>query len=750
MNLQSDLRIAIDISLEDAKHRRHEYAGIEHLLLAMLNGPEVQNCLEGCGANVEQLRDLLEGYLGSELERLPDGPARPASPTLGFQRVIQRAALHCHSAGKEEVLDLNVLVAMFAEPDCDAVAFLNELGVTRFDIIAWISHGVTKENEPQFDPDDEDEDEGGPMGPGGRRQQRDPLDAFCIDLNAEAREGNIDPLIGRDREVERIIHVLARRRKNNPILVGDSGVGKTALVEGLARHIVEGNVPEILSDATIYSLDMGSLLAGTRFRGDFEKRMKAVVKRLESMEGAVLFIDEIHTLIGAGSASGGTMDAANLLKPGLASGRIRCIGSTTYEEFRTVFQRDRALARRFQKVELGEPTISETIAILEGLRPRYEAFHEVTYTRPALRAAAELSQQYLRERRLPDKAIDLIDEAGAAARVSGNRRRVGAPQIEATIATMAQIPKKRATRSERDRLSQLQEDLRSVVFGQDPAIEQVVSAVKLARAGLREPEKPMGSFLFTGPTGVGKTEVAKQLAETLNLHLIRFDMSEYMERHTVSRLIGAPPGYVGFDQGGLLTEQVTKNPHAVLLLDEIEKAHPDVFNLLLQVMDHGTLTDNNGRVADFRHVVLIMTSNIGARDIERTPVGFGDANAAGDGDKAYTNAFSPEFRNRLDARVQFAPLGEEVMLRIVDKFIHELCDQLRPQKVTILVQPAAREWLAEEGFDPLHGARPLSRVIQEHIKRPLADELLFGSLSGGGEVTVDRSDDGLTFTYTSR
>ena len=749
MNLQSDLRIAIDIALEDAKHRLHEYAGIEHLLLAMLNGAEVQSCIEACGADLEQLRELLENYLNNDVETLPAGPARPASPTLGFQRVIQRAALHCHSAGKEEVLDINVLVAIFAEPDCEAVAFLNDLGVTRFDVIAWISHGVSKEDEPDFVNEDDEGDEESMGMPGGRKQ-RDPLEAFCIDLNAEARAGNIDPLIGRKPELQRIIHVLARRRKNNPILVGDSGVGKTALIEGLARHIVEGNVPEILTNATIFSLDMGSLLAGTRFRGDFEKRMKAVVKRLQSVEGAILFIDEIHTLVGAGSASGGTMDAANLLKPGLASGKIRCIGSTTYEEFRTIFQRDRALARRFQKVELGEPTVSETISILEGLRPQYEAYHQVTYTRPALRAAAELSQQYLRERRLPDKAIDLIDEAGAAARVTGKRRRVGAPQIEATIATMAQIPKKRATRSERDRLSQLQEDLRSIVFGQDEALEQVVSAVKLARAGLREPEKPMGSFLFTGPTGVGKTEVAKQLAETLDLQLIRFDMSEYMERHTVSRLIGAPPGYVGYDQGGLLTEQVTKNPHAVLLLDEIEKAHPDVYNLLLQVMDHGTLTDNNGRVADFRHVILIMTSNVGAREMERTPVGFGDATAAGEGDRAYTNAFSPEFRNRLDARVQFAPLEQEVMLRIVDKFIRELCDQLRPQGVTILVQPAAREWLATEGFDPLHGARPLARVIQEHIKRPLADELLFGSLSGGGEVTVDRSEDGLTFNYTGR
>ena len=749
MKLKPELEVVIRVALRDAEERRHEYAGLEHLLYALCHDPETVDVLNNAGADVELLRGRLDKFLAS-LEKLPEDEDVEARPTLAFQRVIQRAVFHVQHSGKDEVGGPNVLVALFGEPDCAAVAFLQEMGVGRVDVVSFLSHGVSRLEDgegpatPMLPSGDEGEDgeEGGPSP-----KIKDPLQAWCVNLNALAKDGGIDPLIGRDTEIERTIHILARRRKNNPLYVGDSGVGKTAIVEGLALRIVEGQVPEALHDAVIYNLDMGALLAGTRYRGDFENRLKAVVKALEKQPGSILFIDEIHTVIGAGSASGSAMDASNLLKPALQSGKIRCIGSTTYQEYRSYFEKDRALVRRFQKIEVKEPSVEDTVKILEGLKPKFEQYHGVTYTHPALEAAAEMSHRYLHDRRLPDKAIDLIDEAGAAIKLKPGRKQVGAAEIERILATMAQIPPKRVGRSDKDRLASLEDDLKGVVFGQDEAIERVVAAIKLSRAGLREPEKPIGAYLFTGPTGVGKTEVAKQIAGTLGIQFIRFDMSEYMERHTVSRLIGAPPGYVGFDQGGLLTEAVNQTPHAVLLLDEIEKAHPDVYNILLQVMDHGTLTDNNGKRADFRHVILIMTSNVGARDLQRRRLGFGEAVDQAADDKAFKDRFSPEFRNRLDARVRFSPLSPAVMGKIVDKFIAELELQLADRKVDVALTDAARVYLAEKGYDPDNGARPLGRVIQEEIKTPLADEVLFGRLEKGGRVEVDAVDGKIAFRF---
>jgi ATP-dependent Clp protease ATP-binding subunit ClpA len=743
--------VVIRVALRDAEERRHEYAGLEHLLYALCHDPETVDVLRNAGADVELLRKRLDKFLAS-LDALPEGEAIEARPTLAFQRVIQRAVFHVQHSGKEEVGGPNVLVALFGEPDCAAVAFLQEMGVGRVDVVSYLSHGVSRLEDgetsgtpmlPAGDETDGEEHEDGIPTP----KINNPLEAWCTDLNALAKAGGIDPLIGRDAEVERTIHILARRRKNNPLYVGDSGVGKTAIVEGLALRITEGKVPDALKDAVIYNLDMGALLAGTRYRGDFENRLKAVVKALEKQEGAILFIDEIHTVIGAGSASGSAMDASNLLKPALQSGRIRCIGSTTYQEYRSYFEKDRALVRRFQKIEVKEPSVEDTVKILEGLKPKFEEYHGVTYTHTALETAAEMSHRYLHDRKLPDKAIDLIDEAGAAIKLKPGRKQVGTAEIERILATMAQIPPKRVGKSDKDRLASLEDDLKGVVFGQDEAIERVVAAIKLSRAGLREPEKPIGAYLFTGPTGVGKTEVAKQIAHTMGIQFLRFDMSEYMERHTVSRLIGAPPGYVGFDQGGLLTEAVNQTPHAVLLLDEIEKAHPDVYNILLQVMDHGTLTDNNGKRADFRHVILIMTSNVGARDLQKRRLGFGEAVDRAADDKAFKDRFSPEFRNRLDARVRFAALSPLVMGRIVDKFVAELELQLADRKVDIALTDAARTYLAEKGYDPDNGARPLARVIQEEIKTPLADEVLFGRLEKGGRVEVDVAGGKIAFRF---
>ena len=709
---------------------------LEHLLFALLHDGESARTLEACGASVKRLKRVLDEHLTGQMESLDEGRRQTPQPTIGFQRVLSRAAAHVEGAGKEQVFGHNVLIAMFAEPDSWAVHYLEQEGVTRLDLVSYVSHGVSKVEggralTPSGEPGEE-EDEGD--------RGKDPLEAFTENLNKRAEDGGIDPLIGRDQEVKRALHILARRRKNNPMFVGDSGVGKTAIVEGLALKIVEKDVPPMLEDATIYALDMGALLAGTRYRGDFENRMKAVLNRLRDEDNAILFIDELHTVIGAGAASGGTLDASNLLKPALTTGKLRCIGSTTHEEFRQHLERDRALMRRFQKIVVDEPSVADTIKILKGLRDRYEQFHKVTYTKTALKTAAEMSHRYLHDKRLPDKAIDLLDEAGAAARLAGREGgRITPREVEGILATMAQIPPKRVSRSDRDRLHALEDELKQVVFGQDEALTQLASAVKMSRAGLGAPERPVGSFLLTGPTGVGKTEAAKQLAATLGLEFIRFDMSEYMERHTVSRLIGAPPGYVGFDQGGLLTEAIRKTPHAVLLLDEIEKAHPDVFNLLLQVMDHGTLTDNNGKKADFRHVILLMTSNVGSREMEKRPVGFGARDLA-EGDEDYRRMFSPEFRNRLDARIKFAPLSPEVMGRIVDKFVRELVGQLTERKVTIELTDAARERLAEEGYDRQFGARPLGRVIQDRIKRPLSNEVLFGELEHGGRVVVDARD----------
>jgi ATP-dependent Clp protease ATP-binding subunit ClpA len=740
MKLSTDLQISVSVAMTDARHRGHPFAGIEHLLFALLLDDTARDILAHAGTNVETLKGDLEAYLTEELESLGDEGAVSPEPSLGFRRVIRRAAGYTESAGRDEIEVANVLVAILDEEDSHAVHLLSEQAVTRLDLVAFLAHGVSRrvagESEPMGGPSDSSGGAASSTPSPQPAPSGDPLSAFTQDLTARARAGELDPLIGRDKEILRAVHILRRRRKNNPVFVGDPGVGKTAVVEGLALRIAEGKVPPSLADAAIYRLDMGALLAGTRYRGDFEERLKGVLGALQSRPGAILFIDELHTVIGAGAAGSGTMDASNLLKPALESGSLRCIGATTWEEYRQHLERDRALVRRFQKIDINEPTVPETVAILEGLRGEYEAHHAVRYTHGALTAAADLAGRYLRDRRLPDKAIDLLDEAGAAVSLSGGRR-VGASQVEAVLASMAQIPPRRVKGGDRERLRALEVELKGVVFGQDEAIDQIVAAIKVSRAGLREPEKPVGSFLLTGPTGVGKTEVARQLAQVLGVTFLRFDMSEYMERHSVSRLVGAPPGYVGFDRGGLLTEAVNQSPHAVLLLDEIEKAHPDVFNILLQIMDHGTLTDTNGKQADFRHVILLMTSNVGARELAQRPLGFDERDAAGSDSQAVERLFSPEFRNRLDGRIAFHALSPAVMVRIVDKFIDELRRQVAARKVTIAITDAARDLLARRGHDPAFGARPLGRVIDETVKRPLTDHLLFGDLDGGGTVTID-------------
>jgi ATP-dependent Clp protease ATP-binding subunit ClpA len=758
--LSPELEAAIRQALDDATKRGHEFSGLEHLLLALLGDEKTADVVKHCGGNVARLKGKLEAYLDKEIAVVPEEERERAQPTLGFARVVQRAVNHVLGAGRSEANGTNVLVAIMGEPDSQAVAFIKEEGITRLDIVSYISHGISKLLPAKTTPSSE----GGAGRPADDDEEEapvDPLEAFAVNLNERARAGEIDPLIGRGPQVERALHVLARRRKNNPLFVGDAGVGKTAIVEGLARRIELGEAPAALKGATIYALDMGAMVAGTRYRGDFEERFKAVLKALAEKEGSIVFIDELHTIVGAGAASGGAMDASNLIKPALANGKLRCIGTTTHKEYRSYIEKDRALARRFQSIEVEEPSIPETIKVLKGLRPKYEEFHGVKYTDKSLRAAAELSSRYLQDRRLPDKAIDLLDEAGAALKIrelskpagrgrgrSGKKARlVSSRQIEAVVATMARIPPKRVASDDRERLQRLEGDLKGKIFGQDAAVERVAQAIKMNRAGLGLPQRPIGCFLFAGPTGVGKTELAKQLAETLGVQFLRFDMSEYMERHTVSRLIGAPPGYVGFDQGGLLTDAIHQSPHAVLLLDEIEKAHPDLFNILLQVMDHGSLTDNNGRKSDFRHVILIMTSNVGARELSKRLPGFGHPGGTefGDTDEAYKRMFSPEFRNRLDAKVDFRPLDPRVMGQIVDKFVAELAAQLGERKVQIALTEAARAYLAEKGYDPMNGARPLARVIQDEVKRPLTDELLFGKLANGGKVTVDAADGKLTF-----
>ena len=734
------LEKALHQAMNLARERNHEFATLEHLLLALTDDRDTIAVLAGCDVDVDALKSDLEDFINEELDSLIVANGQDARPTAAFQRVIQRAVIHVQSSGREEVTGANVLVAIFAERESHAAYFLEQQDMSRLDAVNFISHGITKSG-PSEERKVRGAEDGEGNGEGGRgdNAKSSALADFCVDLNAKARAGKIDPLIGRDAELRRTIQVLCRRSKNNPIYVGDAGVGKTAIAEGLARKIVEGDVPEVLKEAVIYSLDMGSLLAGTRYRGDFEERLKAVMKELEKLPHAVLFIDEIHTMIGAGATSGGALDASNLLKPALASGAIRCIGSTTYKEYRQFFEKDRALVRRFQKIDVNEPSIPDAIEIVKGLRPYFEEFHKIKYPDDALKAAVELSARYINDRKLPDKAIDVIDETGASQMLLTEDERkqvIDVEDIENTIATIARIPPKSVSKSDAELLSSLEQSLKTVVYGQDAAITALSSAIKLARAGLREPEKPIGSYLFTGPTGVGKTEVAKQLADTIGVELLRFDMSEYMERHTVSRLIGAPPGYVGFDQGGLLTDGVDQHPHCVVLLDEIEKAHPDLYNILLQVMDHGKLTDHNGKSVDFRNVILIMTSNAGAMDLQKSPIGFGRKREVGDDEEAINRIFTPEFRNRLDAIISFAPLPREVVRRVVEKFVLQLEGQLAERGVTINLTSEAADWLAEHGYDERMGARPLGRVIQEHVKKPLADQVLFGELVNGGSVTV--------------
>ncbi|HEY0767567.1 MAG TPA: ATP-dependent Clp protease ATP-binding subunit ClpA [Steroidobacteraceae bacterium] len=737
--LSNELEDCLNDAFHQAREARHEYLTVEHLLLAILDTPKVREVLRACGADTIKLKQELKDHIDQSTPRLEEGEEREVQPTLGFQRVLQRAVFHVQSSGKKEVSVSNVLVAIFSEKQSHAVFLLNRQHVTRLDAVNYISHGLSKIAEEKTEKDDasgdaEREAEGGSA-----------LEKYTTNLNRMAQDGRIDPLIGRKLEVERTIEILCRRRKNNPLYVGEAGVGKTAIAEGLARLIIEGKVPEVLSDCTIFALDMGALIAGTKYRGDFEKRLKGVITELKKLPGAVLFIDEIHTVIGAGAASGGVMDASNLIKPVLTNGEIRCIGSTTYHEYRGIFEKDHALARRFQKIDVVEPSVAETIDILFGLKPRFEEHHGITYADEALRAAAELAARHINERHLPDKAIDVVDEAGARARLKPIAEReatVEVRHIEDVVARMARIPAKNVSTSDREILKNLERNLKLVIFGQDKAIESLAAAIKMARSGLGEASKPVGSFLFAGPTGVGKTEVTRQLAIAMGVEFLRFDMSEYMERHTVSRLIGAPPGYVGFDQGGLLTEAITKHPHSVLLLDEIEKAHPDVFNLLLQVMDHGTLTDNNGRKADFRHVIIVMTTNAGALEMARPSIGFTHADNASDGLEAIRRIFTPEFRNRLDAVIQFAALDPATIERVVDKLIVEVETQLEHKGVTITLDDAARRWIAKEGYDPKMGARPMARTIQEHIKRPLAEELLFGRLASGGHVRVSVTEDG--------
>jgi len=734
-----ELEITISQAYQEARSASHEFLTVEHLLLALLDNGSALSVLSACGVDIAGLERELRNTLRDTVPMLAEDDARDTQPTIGFQRVLQRALYHVQSSGKQEVVGSNVLVAIFSEKDSYATYLLNKFDVTRLDVVNYISHGISPlEKEPEGEAAEAEEE----TARSGGNASKSALDSFASNLNERAREGKIDPLIGRESEIERTIQVLCRRRKNNPLFVGEAGVGKTAMAEGLALRIVKHEVPAVLEDATIYALDLGALLAGTKYRGDFEKRLKAVLAELHRIDGAVLFIDEIHTIIGAGAASGGVMDASNLIKPVLASGELRCIGSTTFQEFRGVFEKDRALARRFQKIDIVEPTVEETIEILRGLKSRFGEHHNVDYTDQALRAAAELSSRHIIDRHLPDKAIDVIDEAGARQRMlpeNERKKQLDEHDIEAVIAHMARIPPKQVSRSDRDALRNLDRDLKLTVFGQDEAIDALASAIKMARSGLGEEEHPIGSFLFSGPTGVGKTEVTRQLAMVMGIELIRFDMSEYMEAHSVSRLVGAPPGYVGFDQGGLLTEAVTRNPHAVLLLDEIEKAHPDVYNILLQIMDHGILTDTNGREADFRNVILVMTTNAGAQQSARRTIGFTEQEKETDAAEAIRRTFTPEFRNRLDAVIQFRPLDFNIVLQIVDKFILELEAQLALKDVSISVSLPAREWLAEQGFDKEMGARPMKRVIQDQIKRKLADDLLFGELANGGEVDISLS-----------
>ncbi|MBB3888941.1 ATP-dependent Clp protease ATP-binding subunit ClpA [Xanthomonas campestris pv. campestris] len=736
-----DLEQTIGQCYKRAREARHEFMTVEHLLLSLLDNPSAQAVLKACGADQVRLHTDLEQAIEASVSRLAEDDGRDTQPTLGFQRVLQRAVYHVQSSGKKEVTGANVLVAIFGEKDSHAVYFLNQQDITRLDIVNYLSHGIAKLGEDGEQPSASD---GEPKSDAGEGEGKgDALAEYATNLNDQARNGKIDPLVGRADEIERTIQVLCRRRKNNPLYVGEAGVGKTAIAEGLAKRIVDADVPEVLADAVIFSLDLGALVAGTKYRGDFEKRLKGVLTALKKVPNAVLFIDEIHTIIGAGSTSGGTMDASNLIKPALASGELRCIGSTTFQEYRGIFEKDRALARRFQKIDIVEPTVGETFEILQGLKPKYEAHHGVTYADDALQAAVDLSVKHIGDRLLPDKAIDVIDEAGARQRLlpEGQRKElIDIQEIETIVAKMARIPAKQVSATDKDVLQHLERNLKMVIFGQNPAIETLAGSIKLARSGLANPEKPIGNFLFAGPTGVGKTEVTKQLALQLGIELVRFDMSEYMEAHSISRLIGAPPGYVGFDQGGLLTEKIVKTPHCVLLLDEVEKAHPDIFNILLQVMDRGILTDTNGREANFKNVILVMTTNAGATQASRRSIGFTKQDHSTDAMESIRRGFTPEFRNRLDAIVQFQPLGFDHILRVVDKFIIELEMLLQEKHVSLSATPTARDWLAQHGFDPLMGARPMSRVIQEKIKRPLADELLFGKLVEGGRVNIDVKD----------
>ncbi len=738
--IAQELEVSLHMAFVEARQKRHEFITVEHLLLALLDNPSAAEVLRACAANIEELRKELAAFIAEHTPTVAGTEEIDTQPTLGFQRVIQRAILHVQSSGKKEVTGANVLVAIFGEKDSHAVYFLQRQGITRLDVVNYISHGVTKtpqQSSGRQEGEQQEQEQETPQSGGA-------LESFTQNLNALALMGKIDPLIGRDKELERVVQTLCRRRKNNPLLVGEAGVGKTAIAEGLARRIVEGRVPDILAHAQIYALDMGALLAGTKYRGDFEQRLKAVLKQLVDNQNAILFIDEIHTLIGAGAASGGTLDASNLLKPALASGQLKCIGATTYTEYRGVFEKDHALSRRFQKIDVNEPSVEETVSILRGLKTRFETHHGVKYSANALSSAAELSARYISDRHLPDKAIDVIDEAGAAQRIlpkSKQKKVIGKIEIEEIVAKIARIPSQHVSTDDRAALKNLDRDLKSVVFGQEKAIEALATAIKMSRSGLGNPQKPIGAFLFSGPTGVGKTEVARQLAYCMGIELIRFDMSEYMERHAVSRLIGAPPGYVGFDQGGQLTEAITKKPHAVLLLDEIEKAHPDIYNILLQVMDHGTLTDNNGRQADFRNVIIIMTTNAGAETLQKSGIGFSAKREAGDEMVEIKRLFAPEFRNRLDAIISFAALDREVILRVVDKFLMQLEAQLHEKKVDAIFTDKLKDWLAEKGFDPLMGARPMARLIQDTIRAALADELLFGRLVNGGKVSIDLDEE---------